>query len=99
MKQMPPKDPSDVQDYTRDASAFLGTGQAIATSTWTVEGPDAALLIGTGSYAASNDGTTATVWLSAGTEHAEYTVRNVIVTDSTPPRTKALSFVVKVLGR
>lgn len=99
MKQMPPKDPSDVLAYTRDAGSFLATGETIASSVWTVEGPDAALIIGTSAYAPSNDDTTATVWLTAGTEHVTYVVRNVITTSSSPARVKALSFSVAVMGR
>jgi hypothetical protein len=99
MKQMPPKDPTDVERYTRDASAYLATGETIASSAWAIDGPDLILTLGTGSRAPSFGSDTATCWLLGGTEHATYKVTNTIVTSASPSRTKALSFEVKILGR
>jgi hypothetical protein len=99
MHQMPPKDPADVQIYTRDAANFLDTGETIASSSWAVTGPDAILVLGTGSRAPSYGSDSASCWLTGGTEHATYVVTNTIVTSASPSRTKVLSFAVKVLGR
>lgn len=93
------KDPDDVLDYTRNASAWLQTGEEIATSAWEIEGPDDALLLGTSSYAPTFGADSATCWLSGGTALKSYTVRNTIVTDASPARTKVLSFVLKIEKR
>jgi hypothetical protein len=95
----PPKDPSAILDYTGDWSKLLATGESIAESSWTVEGPDGALLIGSGEYAPTFDGTSATVWLVAGTEDATYTVTHHIVTDNTPPRIDERSFSITIAPR
>ena len=80
------KDPSDVLDYTRKASKFLGS-DTITTSTWTA---DSGITIDS----SSNDTNSATVWLSGGTSGQTYTVTNRIVTAA--GRTKEKSFQLKV---
>jgi len=66
------KDPDELQDYTIDWAALLGT-DTISTSTWTVPS-------GLTSSATSKTTTTATVWLSGGTGGQEYEVMNEITT-------------------
>jgi hypothetical protein len=93
------KDPNDVLDYTRDASSWLATGETIASSSWEITGPDAVLVLGTSGYAPTSDTTTATCWLTGGTLGATYVVRNRITTNSSPARTKDLSFSVRIMQR
>lgn len=66
------KDPDAVLDYTVDWGAWLD-GDTIATSDWVV--PD-----GITEDAATNTTTSATIWLSGGTEGAAYRIVNRIVT-------------------
>ena len=80
------KDPSDVLDYTRKASKFLGS-DTITTSTWTA---DSGITIDSD----TNDTNSATVWLSGGTVGCQYTVTNRIVTSG--GRTKDKSFIIKI---
>ena len=80
------KDPSDVLDYTRNASKFLN-GDTISTSTWTTES-------GLTIDSQTNNTTSATVWLSGGQNGCDYIVTNRIVTAA--GRTKELSFKLQV---
>ena len=66
------KDPDEVLDFTRDWSPFLGT-DTIASSAFVVP-------TGLTKGLETNDTTTATVWLSGGTNHAVYIVTNRITT-------------------
>lgn len=66
------KDPSAVLDYQFDWSAWLGT-DTIATSAWTAP-------TGITVNSESETTTTATVWLSGGTDGANYAVVNEITT-------------------
>ncbi len=68
----PDKDPDAVLDYSIDWGEWLGTDQ-IATSTWTVSP-------GIVASRESKTETTATIWLSGGTEGETYTVHNRITT-------------------
>lgn len=71
------KDPQSVLDYAVDWSTWLASGDTITSSSWSVSGPDSALVIDTD----TNDTTSATVWLSAGTLSKTYSVVNRVVTD------------------
>ena len=66
------KDPGATLDFTIDWSEWLDD-DTISSSDWTV--PD-----GITEASATNDTTTATVWLSGGTAGTRYTVTNTIVT-------------------
>jgi hypothetical protein len=94
------KYPADDRDYSL---AFdLASGEAIASSTWTLTrtttgataGND--LAIGTGPRAPSNSGSTATVWLSGGRVGESWLASVVIVTDASPARTLAGSMLVTI---
>jgi hypothetical protein len=75
------KDPDARLDWTIDWSDYLQDGETISTSAWAIDAPpDAVLVIASGAYAPSNTGTTATVWLTGGTLHKSYYVRNRITT-------------------
>lgn len=69
------KDPDDVLDYTRSWSAFLATGETITTSTWIVP-------TGITKDSDTNNSTSATIWLSGGTDGTEYELTNRIVTSA-----------------
>jgi len=68
------KDPQAKLDYQVDWTAWLGS-DTIKTSTWTVP---------TGITKVSDSATTAkaTVWLSGGTDGAEYRIVNHILTNA-----------------
>jgi len=80
------KDPDAVLDYVVDWSDWLGT-DTISSSSWTVP-------TGITKDSDTNTTTTATIWLSGGTEGAEYRVTNQIVT--TDGRTDERSIIIKV---
>lgn len=67
------KDPSAVKDYIVNWVAWLA-GDTITTSTWAVS-PS-----GLTALSPTNTTTTATVWLSGGTDRVLYQVTNRIVT-------------------
>jgi hypothetical protein len=69
------KSPSEVVDYGISWATRLGN-DTISTSTWSVSGNDAALVIGVD----TNTTTTTEVRLSGGTLYEQYSVKNVIVT-------------------
>ena len=72
---MPVADPSDKLDYSVNWGAkVLGSGETIATSTWTVP-------VGLTSSDESHTTTVATVWLTGGTAGESYTVTNHITTN------------------
>lgn len=96
MQSAPPKDPSAILDYTRSWANELSTGETIVTSTWTVTGPDEALVLGTSARAPTNDATTTTCWLLGGTAEAIYVVTNHIVTSATPAREFERSFQIAI---
>ncbi len=69
------KDPANVEDFTRDWSAYLVPREdTIATSTWTAT-PDGITI-----DSDTHDDTTATVWLAGGTAGVTYDVVNTITT-------------------
>jgi hypothetical protein len=81
------KDPNEVLDYVRDWSALLGEDE-ILTSVWT---PDSGIT----KTAESNTTTTATVWLSGGTEGTTYGVLNRITTAGGRTHDFTLRFVIQ----
>lgn len=83
------KDPNATLDYKVDWEAWLD-GDTIATSAWTV--PD-----GLTADADSNTTTSATVWLSGGTEGTTYTVLNRVTTAA--GRTDDRSILIRVLSK
>lgn len=71
------KDLAAVLDWTIDWSTWLGTGETITASTWTVT--PTGLPVET----STSTGTTATVWLGAGgTEGSTFLVTNRITTSA-----------------
>jgi hypothetical protein len=87
------KDPHSEEFFTLDwGTENLAIGVTIATSDFTITGPDADL--------ANDDiltgGRSTTLRLTGGTEGKRYTVTNRIVTDETPTQTKDASFRVLV---
>jgi hypothetical protein len=84
------KGPNDSLDYQIDWTGWLGVGETITTSTWTVPtGLTAGLAV--------NSQTTATQWLSGGTIGQLYTVINRIVTSA--GRTEERGFELVIIGR
>lgn len=84
------KDPNAVLDFKRDWTKFLA-GDTIDTSTWEIEGFETDLNIDSDSH----DDTSATVWLSGGTNRKKYLLTNTIVTAGA--RTEQWSAIVHVL--
>ena len=84
------KDPNAVLDYTVDWADWLASGETIATVTWTVE-------TGLTKDSNTNTNTTATVWLSGGTDGTKYTVACKIVTSAS--RTDERSFTINCKHR
>lgn len=68
------KDPNSTLDYAIDWSRWLGT-DTIATVAWTLQS-------GITQASASNDTTTATIWLSGGTAGEDYLVTARITTSA-----------------
>lgn len=76
------KDPNAKKDYAVDWSSWLQDGETISSSAWAIDvTPDGTLVI-SGSPAASNTSTVATVWLEAGSAGRQYRVRNRITTSA-----------------
>jgi hypothetical protein len=94
------KDPSADEPQGLDWTAWLtelGPSVQIASSTWTITGPDAILTkhdesIVTGSLKTQ-------VYLAAGTADAKYTITNRVTTNSAPAVTDERSFYVLVQNR
>ena len=80
------KDPQEVLDYQIDWSDWLDT-DTISTSAWVVQ-------TGITKDSSSNTTTTATVWLSGGTNGSRYVITNTITTSD--GRTAERSFIIKV---
>ena len=77
------KDPDAVLDYTIDWSDWLASGETISTSTWTIP-------TGLTEDSETETTTTATVWLSGGTEGTSYTITNEIVTSQSRTANRSL---------
>lgn len=78
-------------DYTVDWSLDLATGEAIDSSSWSVDS-------GITYHDASNTDTTATAFFSGGTGGVKYKAVNTIVTDNAVPRTMKKTIVIPVKG-
>lgn len=83
------KDPGSTLDYQIDWSVWLGA-DTISSSSWSVP-------VGITEVSASNDTTSATVWLSGGTVGAVYSVTNTIVTAAA--RTAERTIEVRMINR
>ncbi len=84
-------------DYQINWEEWLAPSESIASATWSMTGPDAALVVEVAApYAPSFDSTFATVWLSGGTIGARYIVTCTITTTSTPPRIDERSIMVTI---
>lgn len=103
------KDPDSTEPQGLDWTTFcqeLGASVAIASSTWTVSGPDLALTTSnpTTPTSAIVDGVTkvgnfAQIFLAGGTPGKRYTVTNHITTNTTPAVIDDRSFSVRILNR
>lgn len=96
VRTAPPKDPSDVLDYTISFAALLESGEVIASSAWSFTGGDGALVKGTGSRIDTFGESSSTLWLSAGTAQTEYLATCHITTSHSPPREFERSFSITV---
>lgn len=85
------KDPAAVLDYKVDWSAWLSTDETISTSTW----PDVPTGITKDSDASTTS--TATIWLSGGTDRTDYRVTNRVVTNQ--GRTDERTLLIQVRDR
>lgn len=68
------QDPGDVLDYPWDWSQWLGSGETISTSVFSVTPSGLSIA------SQSNTTTNSTVWLAGGTAQTTYTVTNRITT-------------------
>lgn len=84
------KDPNAVLDYQISWASWLGTSETISSSDWIVDS-------GITKDTASNTTTTATIWLSGGTDKIDYTVTNRITTNQ--GRTNDQSLLIQVRQR
>ena len=94
------KDPSSDEPLGFDWTpwlAELGAGVTIATSTWTITGPDSALTKHNESKVGGDLKTQ--LYVAAGTIGATYTITNRVVTTSSPAVTDERSFRVCVTNR
>ncbi len=94
------KDPASDEPWGFDWTpwlAELGAGVTIATSTWTVTGPDSVLTTHDGAKVGGDLKTQ--IYLAAGTPGAKYTVMNHVVTNSSPPVVDERSFYVQITNQ
>lgn len=94
------KDPSSDEPQGFDWTVWLaelGASVTIATSTWTITGPDAVLTKHDESIVTGNRKTQA--YFAAGTQGKKYTVTNRVVTNSAPAVTDERSFLYLVQSR
>lgn len=93
----PPKDPSEILDYTIAYDDVLEDDEAIATSTWGLTGPDSALTMGSGPRAHTHDQGSVSLWLLGGTAGSgDYLLTNHIATTHEPPREYERSFSIAI---
>jgi hypothetical protein len=88
------KDPDSIEEFTVDWTARLSAGALIASSIFTITGPDVALTQSNAVVLAGNLSTG--VFLSGGTLGRLYTVTNEIVTNESPAQTLDASFRIKI---
>lgn len=86
------KDPGATLDYSVDWTEFLETGEAIASSTWTVP-------TGITEVTTSNTDTKGTIWLSGGTLGQTYELVNRITTDNNPARIDERTIVILMVNK
>lgn len=79
------KDPAAVLDYTIDWGPWLGPNDAISTATWTFPG-------GLANSGEVKSKTTATVFVSGGTDGTSYSIYVVIVTTGGRTDKRTLKF-------
>lgn len=92
------KDPQEVLVYDIDwGTNWLAPAVTIATSTWTITGPDALLTKDSETIQAGLR--TTRVRLSAGTSGYKYLITNRIVTNETPSQTGERTFQLLVQDR
>lgn len=80
-------------DWANPADPWLAAGETITDSTWTITGPDSALVKGSSGVS----GGATTVWLDGGTAGSDYEVTNRITTSAN--RVDERTFVLKVRNR
>lgn len=83
------KAPGDALDYSLDWAAWLRTGEAIASSVWTVPA-------GLNLSSSGVDGAATVAWISGGVAGTAYQVDNAVTTDGSPPRIAKRSFVIDI---
>ena len=74
----------------------LSDDEIIMSSVWTITGPDALLVVGSGLYAPTNVGTVAGIYVTGGTDGANYTAQNVAQTNANPPQTFVRTLKIRV---
>lgn len=87
------KDPDSTVDYSVDWASWLGA-DTISASTWLINDTLSASVDGITITATSNTTTTATAWMSGGTELTTYTFTNRITTSG--GRVEDRSFTIEV---
>ncbi|QLF83838.1 hypothetical protein SEA_MOOSEHEAD_27 [Gordonia phage Moosehead] len=89
------KDPNAKLDYGIDWTDWLkqrnGSADQITDSTWTITGPDTALIQTDSSFSTTQTG----VWLSAGTNGGTYSVTNHVTTAAGREDDRTLTIAVK----
>lgn len=73
------KDPDADLDYRVDWSQWLAAGETITGSSWTVP---VGITQGTGPQAPTFDSTSATIWLTGGTDGQAYPITNRVTTSA-----------------
>lgn len=84
------KDPGAVLDYGFDWSDWLGIGETISTSSWTVP-------LGITNVSDSKTNTLTTIWVSGGTNGTDYSLVNHIKTNAN--REDERTHIIKVRNR
>lgn len=84
------KQPLEKLDFAMDwSSVMTADSDTIASSTWEVPA-------GITSVAQTNTGTSATIWLTGGTDGQSYTLVNQVTTANSPPRIYRQALLVKI---
>lgn len=86
------KDPDAVLDYAIDWSDWLGTGETLWTSAWSVPS-------GITNIRTEKTGTKTTIWLGDGTANRDYLITNRITTTASPSRTDDRTLLIRVRNR
>ena len=83
------KDASEELDWTEDWSSWLGN-DTIQSSSWTIPA-------GLTEVSSTNTSTAATIWISGGTNQANYVIKNAIATSG--GRDGVRSFLLSVIRK